>query len=49
MRFPSIVLQTISSAKNYALDSTEPKRGKKYRLLSDIEKIVYMMNDIYHY
>jgi len=28
MRFHSVVLQTISSNKNYVLDSTEPKKVK---------------------
>ena len=46
MRFHSVVLQTISSDKNCVLDSTEPKKGKTYGLLSDIEKIVFVMKDI---
>lgn len=37
MRFHSIVLQTISSGKNYILDYTEPKKGKIYGFLSDID------------
>ena len=46
MRFHSVVLQIISSDKNYVLDSTEPKKGKTYGFLSDIEKIVFVMKDI---
>ena len=38
MRFHSIVLQTIASGKNYVLDYTEPKKGKIYGFLSDIDK-----------
>ncbi|EIF50099.1 polysaccharide pyruvyl transferase family protein [Sulfurovum sp. AR] len=38
MRFHSIVLQTIASAKNYILDYTEPKKGKIYGFLKDIDK-----------
>ncbi len=38
MRFHSVVLQTISSGKNYVLDYTEPKKGKIYGFLSDIDK-----------
>ena len=38
MRFHSIVLQTISSGKNFVLDYTEPKRGKIFGFLSDIDK-----------
>jgi len=37
MRFHSVVLQTISSGKNYVLDYTEPKKGKIYGFLQDIE------------
>lgn len=42
MRFHSIVLQTIASGKNYVLDYTEPKKGKIFGFLSDIDK-----NDFY--
>jgi len=38
MRFHSVVLQTISSEKNYVLDYTEPKKGKIFGFLSDIDK-----------
>jgi polysaccharide pyruvyl transferase WcaK-like protein len=38
MRFHSVVLQTISSGKNYVLDYTEPKKGKIYGFLQDIDK-----------
>ncbi len=38
MRFHSVVLQTIASGKNYVLDYTEPKKGKIYGFLSDIDK-----------
>jgi polysaccharide pyruvyl transferase WcaK-like protein len=38
MRFHSVVLQTIVSGKNYVLDYTEPKKGKIYGFLSDIDK-----------
>lgn len=38
MRFHSVVLQTISSGKNYVLDYTEPKKGKIFGFLSDIDK-----------
>jgi len=38
MRFHSVVLQTVSSGKNYVLDYTEPKKGKIYGFLSDIDK-----------
>lgn len=37
MRFHSVVLQTISSGKNYVLDYTEPKKGKIFGFLSDID------------
>lgn len=37
MRFHSVVLQTISSGKNYVLDYTEPKKGKIYGFLQDID------------
>ncbi len=38
MRFHSVVLQTISSGKNYVLDYTEPKKGKIFGFLNDIDK-----------
>ncbi len=38
MRFHSIVLQTISSGKNYVLDYTEPQKGKIFGFLRDIDK-----------
>jgi len=38
MRFHSVILQTISSGKNYVLDYTEPKKGKIFGFLSDIDK-----------
>jgi len=38
MRFHSVVLQTIASGKNYVLDYTEPKKGKIFGFLSDIDK-----------
>jgi polysaccharide pyruvyl transferase WcaK-like protein len=37
MRFHSIVLQTISSGKNYILDYTEPNKGKTIGFLKDID------------
>jgi polysaccharide pyruvyl transferase WcaK-like protein len=37
MRFHSVVLQTISSGKNYVLDYTEPKKGKISGFLNDID------------
>ena len=37
MRFHSIVLQTISSGKNYVLDYTEPNKGKTSGFLQDID------------
>lgn len=42
MRFHSVVLQTISSGKNYVLDYTEPQKGKIFSFLQDIDK-----NDFY--
>lgn len=39
MRFHSVVLQTIVSGKNYVLDYTEPKKGKIYGFLKDIDKV----------
>jgi len=39
MRFHSIVLQTISSGKNYILDYTQPKKGKISGFISDIDQI----------
>ncbi|WP_298766059.1 polysaccharide pyruvyl transferase family protein [uncultured Polaribacter sp.] len=41
MRFHSVVLQTIVSGKNYVLDYTEPKRGKIYGFIRDIDTINY--------
>lgn len=41
MRFHSVVLQTIASGKNYVLDYTEPKKGKIYGFLSDIDKVSF--------
>ena len=38
MRFHSVVLQTIASGKNYVIDYTEPKKGKIFGFLSDIDK-----------
>jgi len=38
MRFHSVVLQTIVSGKNYVLDYTEPKKGKIYGFLSDVDE-----------
>lgn len=38
MRFHSVVLQTIGNGKNYVLDYTEPKKGKIYGFLKDIDK-----------
>ena len=38
MRFHSVVLQTIGSGKNYVLDYTEPKKGKIFGFLDDIDK-----------
>lgn len=38
MRFHSVVLQTITSGKNYILDYAEPKKGKIYGFLKDIDK-----------
>lgn len=38
MRFHSVVLQTISSGKNYILDYTEPKKGKIYSFVVDIDE-----------
>jgi len=37
MRFHSVVLQAISSGKNYVLDYTEPKKGKIFGFLDDID------------
>lgn len=44
MRFHSVVLQTISSAKNYVLDYTEPKKGKIFGFLQDIDKDEFYKN-----
>jgi polysaccharide pyruvyl transferase WcaK-like protein len=38
MRFHSVVLQTISSGKNYVFDYTEPKKGKIFGFLDDVDK-----------
>ncbi len=38
MRFHSVVLQTIVSGKNYVLDYTEPRKGKIFGFLDDIDK-----------
>jgi polysaccharide pyruvyl transferase WcaK-like protein len=38
MRFHSIVLQTISSGKNYVLDYAEPNKGKIFAFIQDIDK-----------
>lgn len=38
MRFHSVVLQTILSGKNYILDYTEPKKGKIFGFLHDIDQ-----------
>jgi len=37
MRFHSVVLQTVSSGKNFVLDYTEPKKGKISGFLQDID------------
>jgi len=42
MRFHSVVLQTITSGRNYVLDYTEPNKGKINGFLQDIDK-----NDFY--
>lgn len=39
MRYHAVVLQTITNGKNYILDYTEPKKGKIYGFLKDIDKI----------
>jgi polysaccharide pyruvyl transferase WcaK-like protein len=39
MRFHSVVFQTISSGKNYVLDYTEPRKGKIYGFLQDIDQV----------
>lgn len=44
MRFHSVVLQTITSGKNYVLDYTEPKKGKTYGFLNDIDKVNFYEN-----
>lgn len=44
MRFHSVVLQTISSGKNYVLDYTEPKKGKIFGFLQDIDKDEFYKN-----
>lgn len=38
MRFHSVVLQTIVSGRNYVLDYTEPKKGKIFGFLADVDK-----------
>ena len=38
MRFHSVVLQTIVNGNNYVLDYTEPKKGKIFGFLSDIDE-----------
>ena len=38
MRFHSVILQTISSGKNYVFDYTEPKKGKIFGFLNDIDE-----------
>ncbi|HHC6593282.1 MULTISPECIES: polysaccharide pyruvyl transferase family protein [Vibrio harveyi group] len=37
MRFHSVVIQTICSGRNYILDYTEPKKGKIFGFVSDID------------
>lgn len=44
MRFHSVVLQTISSGKNYVLDYTEPKKGKIFGFLQDIDRSGFYKN-----
>jgi len=44
MRFHSVVLQTIVNGKNYILDYTEPKKGKIYGFIQDIDKINFYKN-----
>jgi polysaccharide pyruvyl transferase WcaK-like protein len=44
MRFHSVVLQTISSGKNYVLDYTEPVKGKISGFLNDIDKELFYKN-----
>lgn len=39
MRFHSVVLQTISSGKNYVLDYTEPNKGKISGFIKDVDKV----------
>jgi len=38
MRFHSVVFQTILSGKNYILDYTEPRKGKIYGFIKDIDE-----------
>ncbi len=38
MRFHSVVLQTILSGDNYVLDYTEPRKGKIFGFLQDMDK-----------
>jgi len=44
MRYHSVVLQTITSGKNYVLDYTEPKKGKIYGFLKDIDNCGFYRN-----
>lgn len=44
MRFHSVVLQTISSGYNYVLDYTEPKKGKIFGFLNDIDTNSFYQN-----
>ncbi len=44
MRFHSVILQTISSGKNYVLDYTEPRKGKIFGFLNDIDEKYFFQN-----
>ena len=44
MRFHSVVLQAISSGKNYILDYTEPQKGKISGFVSDIDQDGFFIN-----
>jgi polysaccharide pyruvyl transferase WcaK-like protein len=44
MRFHSVVIQTIVSGKNYVLDYTEPRKGKIFGFLKDIDKQRFFEN-----
>jgi len=44
MRFHSVVLQTISSGKNYIIDYTEPKKGKINGFINDMDKQGFYKN-----